>query len=91
MISKKVANVQEALKGVKDDMTFMFGGFGLSGIPENAIAELVQLNVKGLKCIANNAGVDDVGLGLLLQGKQIDKMTSSYVGENDKFERKMLS
>jgi 3-oxoacid CoA-transferase subunit A len=91
MISKKVANVQEALKGVSDNMTFMFGGFGLSGIPENAIAELVKLNVKGLKCISNNAGVDDFGLGLLLQGKQIDKMTSSYVGENDEFERQMLS
>ncbi|MFT5243085.1 MAG: 3-oxoacid CoA-transferase subunit A [Psychroserpens sp.] len=91
MISKKVANVREALKGVTDNMTFMFGGFGLSGIPENAIAELVKLNVKGLKCISNNAGVDDFGLGLLLQGKQIDKMTSSYVGENDEFERQMLS
>jgi len=91
MISKKVANVQEALKGVSDNMTFMFGGFGLSGIPENAIGELVKLNVKGLKCISNNAGVDDFGLGLLLQGKQIDKMTSSYVGENDEFERQMLS
>nr|WP_321221223.1 CoA transferase subunit A [uncultured Psychroserpens sp.] len=91
MISKKVANVQEALKGVSDNMTFMFGGFGLSGIPENAIAELVKLNVKGLRCISNNAGVDDFGLGLLLQGKQIDKMTSSYVGENDEFERQMLS
>ena len=91
MISKKVANVQDALKGVTNDMTFMFGGFGLSGIPENAIAELVRLNVKGLKCISNNAGVDDFGLGLLLQGKQIDKMTSSYVGENDEFERQMLS
>jgi 3-oxoacid CoA-transferase subunit A len=91
MISKKVANVQEALKGVSDDMTFMFGGFGLSGIPENAIGELVKLNVKGLKCISNNAGVDDFGLGLLLQGKQIDKMTSSYVGENEEFERQMLS
>lgn len=91
MISKKVANVQEALKGVKDNMTFMFGGFGLSGIPENAIAQLVKLGVKGLKCISNNAGVDDFGLGLLLQGKQIDKMTSSYVGENDEFERQMLS
>ena len=91
MISKKVANVQEALKGVSDDMTCMFGGFGLSGIPENAIAELVRLGVKGLKCISNNAGVDDFGLGLLLQGKQIDKMTSSYVGENDEFERQMLS
>ncbi|WP_460220490.1 CoA transferase subunit A [Psychroserpens sp. MEBiC05023] len=91
MISKKVANVQDALKGVSDHMTFMFGGFGLSGIPENSIAELVRLGVKGLKCISNNAGVDDFGLGLLLQGKQIDKMTSSYVGENDEFERQMLS
>ncbi|WP_298901039.1 CoA transferase subunit A [uncultured Psychroserpens sp.] len=91
MISKKVANVQEALQGVSDNMTFMFGGFGLSGIPENSIAELVRLGVKGLKCISNNAGVDDFGLGLLLQGKQIDKMTSSYVGENDEFERQMLS
>ena len=91
MISKKVANVHEALKGVSDNMTFMFGGFGLSGIPENSIAELVKLGVKGLKCISNNAGVDDFGLGLLLQGKQIDKMTSSYVGENDEFERQMLS
>ncbi len=91
MINKKVANVSEALQGVKDNMTFMFGGFGLSGIPENAIAELVKKGVKGLKCISNNAGVDDFGLGLLLQGKQIDKMTSSYVGENDEFERQMLS
>ena len=91
MISKKVANVKEALKGVSDNMTFMFGGFGLSGIPENSIAELVHQGVKGLKCISNNAGVDDFGLGLLLQGKQIDKMTSSYVGENDEFERQMLS
>ncbi|MFK7781198.1 CoA transferase subunit A [Psychroserpens sp.] len=91
MINKKVANVSQALEGVKDNMTFMFGGFGLSGIPENAIAKLVQIGVKGLKCISNNAGVDDFGLGLLLQGKQIDKMTSSYVGENDEFERQMLS
>ncbi|WP_323787375.1 CoA transferase subunit A [Psychroserpens sp.] len=91
MINKKVANVSEALDDVKDNMTFMFGGFGLSGIPENAIAELVKIGAKGLKCISNNAGVDDFGLGLLLQGKQIDKMTSSYVGENDEFERQMLS
>ncbi|MCB0398329.1 MAG: CoA transferase subunit A [Winogradskyella sp.] len=91
MINKKVANVTEALQGVKDDMTFMFGGFGLSGIPENAIAQLVKLNVKGLTCISNNAGVDDFGLGLLLQQKQIKKMISSYVGENDEFERQMLS
>ncbi|MBC3845679.1 CoA transferase subunit A [Winogradskyella echinorum] len=91
MINKKVANVTEALKGVKDNMTFMFGGFGLSGIPENAIAGLVKLNIKGLTCISNNAGVDDFGLGLLLQQKQIKKMISSYVGENDEFERQMLS
>lgn len=91
MINKQVAGVIEALKGVSDNMTFMFGGFGLSGIPENAIAELVKLNVKGLTCISNNAGVDDFGLGLLLQQKQIKKMISSYVGENDEFERQMLS
>ena len=91
MINKKVDNVQQALEGVEDNMTLMLGGFGLCGIPENAIAELVKRNVRGLKCISNNAGVDDFGLGLLLQGKQIDKMTSSYVGENDEFERQMLS
>ena len=91
MINKKVASVTEALKGVDNDMTFMFGGFGLSGIPENAIAELVRLNIKGLTCISNNAGVDDFGLGLLLQQRQIKKMISSYVGENDEFERQMLS
>ncbi len=91
MINKEVANVTEALHGVSNSMTFMFGGFGLSGIPENAIAELVKLNVKDLTCISNNAGVDDFGLGLLLQQKQIKKMISSYVGENDEFERQMLS
>ena len=91
MINKSVADVIEALQGVKDNMTFMFGGFGLSGIPENAIAELVKLNIKGLTCISNNAGVDDFGLGLLLQQKQIKKMISSYVGENDEFERQRLS
>ena len=91
MINKKVTNVTVAVDGVKDNMTIMFGGFGLSGIPENAIAELVKRNVKGLTCISNNAGVDDFGLGLLLQQKQIKKMISSYVGENDEFERQMLS
>lgn len=91
MINKKVANVVEALSGVKDNMTLMLGGFGLSGIPENSITELVKLNVKGLTCISNNAGVDDFGLGLLLQKKQIKKMVSSYVGENAEFERQMLS
>ncbi len=91
MINKKVNNVQEALHGVKDHMTLMLGGFGLCGIPENAIAELVRLNVKNVTCISNNAGVDDFGLGLLLQNNQIKKMISSYVGENDEFERQMLS
>lgn len=91
MIRKTVANVKEALKGVKDNMTFMVGGFGLCGIPENAIQELVDLNVTGITCISNNAGVDDFGLGLLLQKRQVKKMVSSYVGENDEFERQMLS
>ncbi len=91
MIKKTVKSVQEALQGVEDNMTFMLGGFGLSGIPENAIAELVKRNVKNVTCISNNAGVDDFGLGLLLQKKQIKKMVSSYVGENDEFERQMLS
>lgn len=91
MINKKVNSVQEALKGIKSHMTFMLGGFGLSGIPENAISELVKSNISGLTCISNNAGVDDFGLGLLLQNHQIKKMVSSYVGENDEFERQMLS
>ena len=91
MINKKVNNVQEALEGVKDGMTFMLGGFGLCGIPENAIAELVKIGVKDVTCISNNAGVDDFGLGLLLHNHQIKKMISSYVGENDEFERQMLS
>ncbi|RIV35041.1 CoA transferase subunit A [Flagellimonas lutimaris] len=91
MINKKVADVTEALKGVENGMTFMLGGFGLCGIPENAIAELVRLGIKDITCISNNAGVDDFGLGLLLQKHQIKKMISSYVGENDEFERQMLS
>jgi 3-oxoacid CoA-transferase subunit A len=91
MINKVVSNVQEALEGVKDEMTLMLGGFGLCGIPENSIAELVKKGTKNLTCISNNAGVDDFGLGLLLQEKQIKKMISSYVGENDEFERQMLS
>ncbi|MDA9092339.1 CoA transferase subunit A [Polaribacter sp.] len=91
MINKKVKNVQEALQGVKSNMTFMLGGFGLCGIPENAISELVKRNVRDVTCISNNAGVDGFGLGLLLENKQIKKMISSYVGENDEFERQMLS
>jgi 3-oxoacid CoA-transferase subunit A len=91
MINKKVSSVTEALNGIEDDMTIMLGGFGLCGIPENSIAELVKKGTKNLTCISNNAGVDDFGLGLLLQKKQIKKMISSYVGENAEFERQMLS
>ena len=90
-LNKVVADAQTALAGVANDMTFMLGGFGLCGIPENAIAELVRRGITGLTCISNNAGVDDFGLGLLLQSHQIKKMISSYVGENDEFERQMLS
>jgi len=91
MINKVVKNVEEALKGVTSGMTFMLGGFGLCGIPENSIAQLVKLGISDLTCISNNAGVDDFGLGQLLQKRQIKKMISSYVGENDEFERQMLS
>ena len=88
---KVVNGPAEALKGMEDGMTLMLGGFGLCGIPENSIAQLVKQGVKDLTCISNNAGVDDFGLGLLLQKRQIRKMISSYVGENDLFERLMLS
>ena len=91
MINKKVKNVQEALHDIKDEVTIMLGGFGLCGIPENSIDELVKKEVTGLTCISNNAGVDDFGLGFLLKKKQIKKMISSYVGENAEFERQMLS
>jgi len=91
MINKVVDNIEKALEGVENNMTFMVGGFGLSGIPENAIAALSKMDVFGLTCISNNAGVDDFGLGLLLKRKQIKKMISSYVGENAEFERQMLS
>ena len=90
-MNKVVENVEVALNGLKDNMTVMLGGFGLCGIPENSIGQMVKTGVKGLTCISNNAGVDDFGLGLLLQEKQIKKMISSYVGENDEFERQMLS
>lgn len=90
-MNKVVANVKEACIDIESNMTIMLGGFGLCGIPENCIAELVEKKVYGLTCISNNAGVDDFGLGLLLQGRQIKKMISSYVGENDEFERQMLS
>lgn len=90
-MNKVVNNVEEALVGIKDNMTLMVGGFGLCGIPENSIAQLVKMGVKNLTCISNNAGVDGFGLGLLLESKQVKKMISSYVGENDEFERQMLS
>lgn len=90
-MNKVVKNVEEALVGIENGMTLMLGGFGLCGIPENSIAQLVKMGVKDLTCISNNAGVDDFGLGLLLQKKQIKKMVSSYVGENAEFERQMLS
>ena len=91
MINKEVSTAQEACRGIESGMTIMLGGFGLCGIPENCIAELVKMQIKELTCISNNAGVDDFGLGLLLQQRQIKKMISSYVGENDEFERQMLS
>jgi 3-oxoacid CoA-transferase subunit A len=89
--NKVVKNANEACEGIEDGMTLMVGGFGLCGIPENCINELVKKQIKNLTCISNNAGVDDFGLGLLLQGKQVKKMISSYVGENAEFERQMLS
>ena len=90
-MNKVVDNVTDALMGIQDGMTIMLGGFGLCGIPENSIGELVRKGTKKLTCISNNAGVDGFGLGLLLETKQIKKMISSYVGENDEFERQMLS
>jgi len=89
--NKVVKNANEACQGIESGMTLMLGGFGLCGIPENCITELVNMKVNNLTCISNNAGVDDFGLGLLLQGKQVKKMISSYVGENEEFERQMLS
>ncbi len=89
--NKVVKDANEACQGIQSGMTLMVGGFGLCGIPENCINELVKMGVDQLTCISNNAGVDDFGLGLLLQGKQVKKMISSYVGENVEFERQMLS
>lgn len=91
MSAKVVAGAEEAVKGVKDGMTLLFGGFGLCGIPENSIAALRKLGAKGLTCVSNNAGVDGFGLGILLENGQIKKMVSSYVGENELFEKMFLS
>lgn len=90
-MNKTVANAEEAIRDIKDGSVLMLGGFGLCGIPENCIAALVKKGVKELTCISNNAGVDDFGIGLMLQQKQVKKMISSYVGENAEFERQLLS
>ena len=91
MINKVVANAEVAVQDIPDNSVLMLGGFGLCGIPENCISALLKLGVKGLTCISNNAGVDDFGIGLLLQTRQVKKMISSYVGENAEFERQLLS
>ncbi|TAD98778.1 MAG: CoA transferase subunit A [Bacteroidetes bacterium] len=90
-MNKIVANAEQALEGITDNMTVMLGGFGLCGIPENCIAALLKKGVKNLTCISNNAGVDDFGIGLMLKQRQVRKMISSYVGENAEFERQLLS
>lgn len=91
MINKTVANAQEAVKEVFSNAVLMFGGFGLSGIPENCIKALLEKDLKGLTCVSNNAGVDDFGIGLMLKKRMVKKMISSYVGENAEFERQLLS
>jgi 3-oxoacid CoA-transferase subunit A len=91
MINKTVENAAEAVKDIQDGATLMMGGFGLSGIPENCITALLQKGVRDLTIVSNNAGVDDFGIGLFLQKRMVKKMISSYVGENDEFERQLLS
>lgn len=91
MIDKTVANADTAVADIHDNATIILGGFGLCGIPENCVQALLRKGVKGLTCISNNAGVDDFGIGLLLQTRQVRKMISSYVGENAEFERQLLS
>jgi 3-oxoacid CoA-transferase A subunit len=91
MINKVISGADEAVADIKDGAVIMMGGFGLSGIPENCIAALLRTGVKNLTCISNNAGVDDFGIGLLLQTRQVKKMISSYVGENQEFERQLLA
>lgn len=89
--NKVVANAEEAIKDIQDGAVIMLGGFGLCGIPENSITALIKKGVKNLTCISNNAGVDDFGIGLMLQTRQVKKMIASYVGENAEFERQLLS
>ena len=91
MMDKLSKNADEAIIDIEDGQTLMLGGFGLCGIPENCIAALVKKGIKNLTCISNNAGVDDFGIGLMLQKKQVKKMIASYVGENAEFERQLLS
>ena len=91
MINKTVQNAAEAVKDIQDGATLMMGGFGLSGIPENCITALLQKGLRDLTIVSNNAGVDDFGIGLFLQKRMVKKMISSYVGENDEFERQLLS
>ena len=90
-INKTVKDASEAISDIESGATIMFGGFGLCGIPENCIAAIVKKGICGLTCISNNAGVDNFGIGLLLQKRQVKKMISSYVGENAEFERQLLS
>lgn len=90
-MNKVVTDAENAIADIQDGAVLMLGGFGLCGIPENCIAALVRKGVKNLTCISNNAGVDDFGIGLMLQQKQVRKMISSYVGENAEFERQLLS
>jgi len=90
-MNKVVDNAEEATKDIGDNAVLMLGGFGLCGIPENSISALVKKDIKNLTCISNNAGVDDFGIGLMLQKRMVKKMISSYVGENAEFERQMLS
>jgi len=90
-INKVVANADVAVADIPDNAVLMLGGFGLCGIPENCISALIRKGIKGLTCISNNAGVDDFGIGLMLKTRQVRKMISSYVGENEEFERQLLT
>ena len=91
MINKTVKDAREAVADIPSNSFLMMGGFGLSGIPENCIAALLERDIKDLTIVSNNAGVDDCGIGLLLKKRMVKKMISSYVGENAEFERQLLS